>query len=94
MTVSIRKAALSALLPVLLGLAPLAAHAATVTFTGQNPTGTDPLGGVYQIGAFGGGITNFEEVRPAARPDERRAVHPGQRLGERHLVHAHHHGRQ
>jgi len=60
---AIRKAALSALLPALLGFAPLAAHAATAsyTFTGQNPTGTDPLGGVYQIGPFGGGITNFEE---------------------------------
>lgn len=64
MTISIRKAALGALLPVLLGFAPLAAHAATTTFTftGQNPTGVDPLGGVYQVGAFGGGLTNFEEV--------------------------------
>jgi hypothetical protein len=63
MNASIRKAALSALLPMLLGFAPLAAHAATTTytFTGQNPTGVDPLGGNYQIGPFGGGLTNFEE---------------------------------
>jgi len=58
---ALRKAALSALLPALLGFAPLAAHAATFTFAGQTPSGSDPLGGVYQIGPFGGGITNFEE---------------------------------
>jgi len=61
MNVSIRKAALSALLPLLLGFAPLAAHAAAFTFTGQTPGGNDPLGGVYAAGPFGGGITNFEE---------------------------------
>ena len=83
MNASIRKAALSALAPVLLGFAPLAAHAATTTytFTGQNPTGTDPLGGTYQVGAFGGGLTNFEEVA-GLQPDPTQDVlfTPGQGL--------------
>src|ERR1700742_719740 len=63
MNASIRKAALRALLPIVLGFAPLAAHAATTTFTfnGQNPTGTDPLGGIYQITNDSDGIYNLEE---------------------------------
>ena len=57
----------------LLGAAPLAAHAATFTFAGQVPTGTDPLGGVYAAGPFGGGLVNFEETA-GLQPDPTQQV--------------------
>jgi hypothetical protein len=58
---SMRAAALGALIPAMLCLAPLPAQAASFTFAGQVGNGTDPMGVNYAAGPWGGGITNFEE---------------------------------
>lgn len=53
---------LGVLAPMMIGLMPVAAHAADVSFVGQVPGGTDPLGGTYSVGATGGGLVQFEEI--------------------------------
>lgn len=53
---------LVALVPVAIGLMPVAAQATDVSFTGQVPGGTDPLGGNYSVGDTGGGLVQFEEI--------------------------------
>ena len=59
--IDISRKLLVALVPLIIAATPLAAHAATFTFDGAVPDGTDPLGGSYHVGPFGGGIVNFQE---------------------------------
>src|ERR1700722_3616635 len=56
-----RLAALAALLPASLALAPLSAHALNGTFSG-GATGTDPLGGTYVAGPNLAGFATWGEA--------------------------------
>jgi hypothetical protein len=69
----LRIAALGALIPAAIFMAPLSAQAASYTFAGQVPNGVDTLGGSYTIGPFGGGLVNFSEIA-GTQPDPTQAV--------------------
>lgn len=54
--------ALVAFVPAMICLASPSARAATITFDGQLPSGSDPLGGTYSAGPTGGGLVQFDET--------------------------------
>ena len=57
-----RSAALTALIPSLIALAPVAAQAASYTFQGDPVAGVDPLGGDYAVAPNFIGAYNFAET--------------------------------